>query len=137
MARALLAAGGEVRALVRAGTDDRALAGLPIERRAGDVRDAASVAIAMQGCDQVYHVAALYTYWCRRPADIYDTNVSGTRNVMRAALRAGVERVVYTSSVAVLGLHADGTPADEETPATLDDMVAIQAPSSWRGVVRE
>jgi dihydroflavonol-4-reductase len=124
VARVLLEAGCEVCALVRPDADDRAISGLPIERRTGDVRDAASVSAAMRGCRHVYHVAALYTYWTRRPADIYETNVTGTRHVLSAAQAERVERVVYTSSVATLGLRTNGAPADEETPATLADMVS-------------
>jgi len=123
VARVLLEAGCQVRALVRPGADERAIAGLPVERVAGDVRDAESVRAALRGCQQVYHVAALYTYWTRHPADIYATNVSGTRNVLVAAQAEGAERVVYTSSVAALGLPADGSPGNEDTPATLADRV--------------
>lgn len=122
--RVLIDAGCQVRALVRAGADTRAIEGLPVELCAGDVRDAESVRAAVRGCRHVYHVAALYTYWTRHPADIYTTNVDGTRNVLAAAEAEGIERFVHTSSVATLGLHANGTPADEETPATLADMVS-------------
>ena len=124
VARVLLEAGCQVRALVRAGADTCAIEGLPIEHSVGDVRDAESVRAAVRGCRQVYHVAALYTYWTRQPADIYASNVTGTRNVLAAAQAEGVERVVYTSSVATLGSRADGAPADEETPAVLSDMVS-------------
>ena len=122
--RVLLEAGCQVRALLRPGADERAITGLPLEKVVGDVRDLNSLRQAVRGCDQVYHVAALYTYWTRRPAEIYETNVTGTRNVLSAASEAGVERVVYTSSVAVLGLLPDGRPGDEEVPARLADMVS-------------
>jgi dihydroflavonol-4-reductase len=122
--RVLLEAGCTVRALVRPGSDDRAIAGLPIECAVGDIRDPESLRPALRGCDHVYHVAALYAYWTRDPAAIYATNVEGTRNVLAAALAEGVERVVYTSSVATLGIPADGSPGDEETPSSLDDMVS-------------
>jgi len=124
VARVLLGAGCEVRALVRAGADTRAIADLPVAQCTGDLRDAESVRAAVCGCRQVYHVGALYTYWTRRPDEIYATNVNGTRNVLAAAQAEGVERVVYTSSVATLGSRSDGAPADEETPATLADMVS-------------
>jgi dihydroflavonol-4-reductase len=124
VARVLLEAGCQVCALVRPGADERAIAGLSIERKLGDVRDAESVRAAMRGCRQVYHVAAFYTYWTRRPVDIYESNVMGTRNVLAAAQAENVERVVYTSSVATLGVRDDGSPADEETPATLADMIS-------------
>lgn len=114
--RALLAWGGKVRALARPGTDLRNLAGLDVELAWGDVRDFPSVRRAMEGCELVFHVAALYSFWVRPRGLIYQVNVDGTRNVLQAALELGVERVVYTSSVAALGLREDGTPADEETP---------------------
>ena len=114
--RALLDAGYEVRALVRPESDRRNLDGLDIEFATGDVRDPGSLQRAMQGCELVFHAAALYSFWVRPRRLIYDINVTGTRNVLDAALKARVERVVYTSSVATLGLRDDGTPADESTP---------------------
>jgi dihydroflavonol-4-reductase len=122
VARVLLDANYHVRALIRPDSNREAIAGLPLETVPGDLRDADSIRRAMAGCSQVYHVAALYTYWPSRRDDLYEINVAGTRNVLDAALDTGVERVVYTSSVATLGLRPDG-PADEETPATLADMV--------------
>jgi dihydroflavonol-4-reductase len=122
VARVLLDANCHVRALIRPDSSREAIAGLPIEAVPGDLRDPDSLRRGIAGCSQVYHVAALYTYWPSRRADLYDINVTGTRNVLAAALDAGVERVVYTSSVATLGIRSDG-PADEETPATLTDMV--------------
>ena len=121
--RRLLDAGQAVRALVRAGGDRRNLAGLDVELVEGDLGDAASLDRAVAGCAALYHVAADYRLWVPDPATIYRANVEGTRALMRAAAEAGVARIVYTSSVAVLGLHADGTPADETTPAMLDDMI--------------
>jgi dihydroflavonol-4-reductase len=122
--RALLASGQQVRALVRAEADLRNIADLEVELVTGDVREPASLSSAMVGCEQVYHVAALYSYWWRPRQDFYDVNVEGTRNVLRAAQAAGVERVVYTSSVATLGLPRDGSPGTEDTPAKLADMVS-------------
>lgn len=114
--RALLNARYEVRALVRPESDRRNLDGLDIEFATGDVRDPGSLQRATQGCELVFHAAALYSFWVRPRRLIYDINVTGTRNVLDAALKARVERVVYTSSVATLGLRDDGTPADESTP---------------------
>jgi len=114
--RALLEKGFEVRALVRPSSDRRNLEGLDIELAFGDVRDFSSVKRAMEGCELVFHVAALYSFWVRPKSLIYEVNVDGTRNVLQAALELGVERVVYTSSVAALGLREDGQPADEKTP---------------------
>ncbi len=121
--RALLDAGQAVRALVRAGSDRRNLEGLDVEPVEGELGDAASLGRAVAGCAALYHVAADYRLWVPEPAAIYRANVEGTRALMRAAAEAGVARIVYTSSVAVLGLHADGAPADETVPATLVDMI--------------
>lgn len=114
--RALLARGFKVRALVRPNSDRRNLEGLDIELVQGDVRDFPSVKRAMQDCGLAFHVAALYSFWVRPRRLIYEVNVDGTRNVLQAALELGIERVVYTSSVAALGLREDGRPADEDTP---------------------
>jgi dihydroflavonol-4-reductase len=89
----------------------------------GDIRDSDQITKAMEGAEAVFHVAADYRLWARSPSEIYETNVTGTVNVLRAALEAGVRRVVYTSSVGALGLTPDGTPADENTPVRLEDMV--------------
>ncbi len=123
VARQLLAAGHTLRALAREGSDRRNLADLDIEIALGDLRDPDSLDAAVSGCEAVFHVAADYRLWIRDPASLYASNVDGTLNLMRAALRAGVPRVVYTSSVATLGLNADGTPADEDTPVSIDDMI--------------
>lgn len=121
--RALLAAGRPVRVLLRAGSDHRNVAGLDVEHAIGDLRDLSSLRAACAGCDALYHVAADYRLWVRDPRELYASNVEGTRNVMRAALDAGVARIVYTSSVATLGINANGTPATEDTPVTIDDMI--------------
>ncbi len=111
--RRLLAAGHCVRALVRKASRRDNLAGLEVECVEGDLRDAQSVERAMAGIDTVFHVAADYRLWARDPEEIRRSNLEGTRHVMAAALRAGVGRVVYTSSVATLAPRADGSPADE------------------------
>lgn len=121
--RELLDAGHEVRALLRSTSDRANLEGLPVEVVAGDLLDPASLERAVTGCEALFHVAADYRLWTPRPEEIYETNVTGTRNIMAAAANAGVSRVVYTSSVATLGTNRNGTPADEETPVTLDDMI--------------
>ena len=123
VARALIAAGRRVRALSRPNSDRRNLAGLDLEIVEGSLEDTASLKRAVAGCGALYHVAADYRLWVPDPQAMYRANVDGTRALMTAALAAGVERVVYTSSVAVLGLHADGTPSDETTASTVDDMV--------------
>jgi len=121
--RHLLSAGHEVRALVRPGADTRQLDGLAVERSEGDLSQGDALTVAMAGCEWVFHVAALYSYWGHREAEFYQVNVEGTRNVLHAARLAGAERVVYTSSIAVLGLHPDRTPATEDTPSTLAERI--------------
>jgi dihydroflavonol-4-reductase len=116
VARKLLAEGFAVRALVRPGSPRFHLGGLDLEFVTGDIRDAPSVRRAMQDIRYVFHVAADYRLWARDPNEIYAANVEGTRVVMQEARAAGVERVVYTSSVATLALREDGSPADESVP---------------------
>lgn len=126
VARDLVTAGYRVRVLVRASSRLDNLAGLDVERVLGDLRDPASLRRAVAGCDGVFHVAADYRLWTPGKAAVaamYASNVEGSRQVMQAAAQAGVRRVVYTSSVATLGLHADASPADEDTPVTLDAMI--------------
>ena len=123
VARHLLDAGHPVRALVRPDSRLDNLQGLDVEIVRGDVRNPDTLEPAMRGCRAVFHVAADYRLWARNPAELYATNVGGTRNVLDAAARAGVDRIVYTSSVATLGTPAKGSLADEDTPARIDDMV--------------
>lgn len=121
--RHLLTAGWRVRALVRGHSRLDNLAGLDVELVRGDLRDPASLRRAVQGCRGVFHVAADYRLWARDPEAMYAVNVQGSRHVLQAAREAGVERVVYTSSVATLGMRADAHPADETTPTGLDAML--------------
>jgi len=124
VARELVRAEHEVRLIVRPEADRRQVRDLPVEIYHGDVRDLDSLRRATKGCAQVYHVAALYKLWLRHEQEIYETNVTGTENVLKAARESGVEKVIYTSSVATLGLPSDGTTAGtEETPVSLADMV--------------
>jgi dihydroflavonol-4-reductase len=123
VARALIAAGHDLRALVRPHSDCRNLAGLSLEIIYGDIRDRGSLDRAMKDCSTLFHVAADYRLWVPKPSEIYETNVTGTRNVMLAAMNAGIKRVVYTSSVATLGVTPNGSPADEDTPVSLKDMI--------------
>ncbi len=117
--RALLAAGQEVRALVRRTSDTRNIDGLDVERVQGDIRDVDSVRAALKGCDRLYHTAALYATWVPDPEIFHQVNVEGTRNVLRAALETGVERVVYTSTASIIGKTADGSLPNEDTPFNL------------------
>jgi dihydroflavonol-4-reductase len=123
VARALSRAGWQVRALARAGSDRRNLAQLPVEIAVGDLSDSASLDAALHDCDALFHVAADYRLGASVPEQLYQTNVEGTRNVLSAARRAAVTRIVYTSSVATVGLPADGSPGTEETPVALADMI--------------
>jgi dihydroflavonol-4-reductase len=123
VARALLAQGRRVRVLAREGSDRRNLAGLDVEIATGDLLDMACFPTALAGCDALYHVAADYRLWTPDPARMYAINVDGTRALMQAALVAGLPRIVYTSSVATLGLRDDSKPAHEGTPVTLAQMI--------------
>lgn len=119
VARTLLERGRDVRLLVRESSDRRNVEGLDAELRIGDLRDAPAVSAAVAGCDEVYHVAAEYSFWSERPAAIYESNVRGTANVMDACLAHDVERVVYTSTVGTIGLGGAAGPRaarDERTP---------------------
>jgi dihydroflavonol-4-reductase len=95
-----------------------------VEIVTGDLIEPASFIPALAGCENLFHVAADYRLWVPKPDEMYETNVTGTRNLMLAAAKAGIKRIVYTSSVATLGLNSDGKPADETTPVSLDDMIS-------------
>ena len=121
--RALFGRGDSVRCLARPGSRRDNLAGLPVEIVEGDLTDPASLARAMRGVRELYHVAADYRLWTRDPRELYAANAGGTDNVLRAAAEAGVSRVVYTSSVAALGLTDDGSPANETTPVERERII--------------
>ncbi len=116
LARALVARGYQVRALVRPGSSTLTIDGTNAEVVHGDLLDRESLARAMKGCQAVFHCAALYTFWHARPQAIYRVNVEGTRNIMEEAARAGVSRVVYTSSTTVLGMPPKGLATEETEP---------------------
>ncbi len=121
--RALLGSRWEVRAFARPGSDRRNLSGLEIDIAAGDLADPGSLEAALSGCHALFHVAADYRLGALDPEQLYRTNVEGTRNVLRACGRLGVERIVYTSSVATVGIPSDGSPGEETTPVGLNDMI--------------
>ncbi len=121
--RLLLSEGSAVRVVARRGSDLRNLDGLEIDLTYGDLLNRDSLRQALKGCSRAYHVAAHYSLWEADPSVLYRVNVDGTRNLLEAAMEAGVERVVYASTVGALGYRDDGGPADEKTPATLDQMV--------------
>lgn len=111
--RQLLAQGREVRATLAPRESDANLAGLEVEQVRLDVVDAAAVTRAVAGCDVVYHLAAIYALWLPDESVIHAVNVDGTRNVLLAALQAGVRKVVHTSSIAAIGVPPPGELADE------------------------
>lgn len=137
--RALLARGETVRVLARANSDRSNLGSLNVEFVEGDLNDAASLVPAVRGCDGLYHVAADYRLWIPRPDEVYRTNVEGTHALLRAAAEAGVGRIVYTSSVATLGIDTSGAPADETTPVGIEDMIGHYKRSKYlaEAAVRE
>ena len=116
VAAALARRGDHVRVLRRNASSLIALEGLEIEHCYGDILEPQAVAEAVRGCDLVFHVAALSSYWRAKTPDVYRVNVEGTRIVMDACLHAGVSRVVHTSSVAAIGIRRDGRPSDETQP---------------------
>lgn len=121
--RALLNRGDAVRVLVRPNNYRREnIDGLDVEIAHGNLHDPPSLREAVKGCSALYHTAADYRLWAKDPREIYATNVTATGQLLRLASEAGVERVVYTSSVATLGREPSGRPADEQTPVTIDDM---------------
>jgi dihydroflavonol-4-reductase len=124
LVRALLASGYQVRALVRPGADTRNIAGLRVEQVEGDLSDKQRLTSAMKGCQALFHVAAHYSLWRADANAIYRSNIEGTRNVLEAAETAGVERVVYTSSVAALGVPPPGRVANEQTQTKLEELVS-------------
>jgi dihydroflavonol-4-reductase len=123
VARALLRHHFGVRVLVRPSSDRTNLRDLNVEAVSGDLTDVTSLERAAQGCEALFHVAADYRLGARDPAQLYHNNVEGTRNVLAAAQRANVRRIVYTSSVATVGIPSDGTPGNESTPVTLENMI--------------
>jgi dihydroflavonol-4-reductase len=129
--RALLDSGEAVRAFVRPSSDRRNLEDLKVGIEVGDLRDRASLDRAIKGCDTVFHVAADYRLWVPQPEEMFHANVDGTRNVMEAAGNAGVRRVVYTSSVATLGLPQSDEPANETTPVRERDIISPYKQSKY------
>lgn len=123
VARRLAASGESVRALARPGSRRNALEGIAVEWVEGDLRDEASLDRALAGVNRVYHVAADYRLWSRHPQEIYDSNVTGTKNLLAAALRARVQRFVYTSTVATIAVPRGNVLPDETNRASVDEMI--------------
>lgn len=131
VARQLLARGDAVRVLSRAESDQTNIRDLDVEVVEGDLLKPETLRDAVEGCDGVFHVAADYRLWVRNPEPMFRANVDGARAIVDAAVSAGVERIVYTSSVAVLG-NVPGKAADEETPVTYADMIGPYKQSKFR-----
>ena len=131
VARALRREGYAVRALAREGSDTADLADLGVEIIRGDLRDDGKVLSAAKGCEQLYHVAADYRLWVPDPGTMYAINVQGTINVMEAALRQGMTRVVYTSTVGVLAPGSDAKPGNEESHADFRSLVGHYKKSKY------
>lgn len=130
VARQLVVRGDDVRVLLRTSSTNRAIADLSLEYVTGDLRDPASLDRAMKGVKRVFHVAADYRLWARRSREIYDSNVGGTKNLLAAAKRAGVEQLIYTSTVATIAVDRPKLP-NEFTDAKLDEMVGHYKRSKW------
>lgn len=128
VARQLVTAGHSVRVLVRRSSNLQALEGLPSERVEGDLRDFASLELALRGAQYLFHVAADYRLWAKNPDEIYQSNVEGTRRLFELAAQAGVKRIVYTSTVATIVTPGHGSGHDPDLPnenseATVDQMI--------------
>jgi dihydroflavonol-4-reductase len=130
VARQLVARGEAVRVLLRPSSQNRAIADLPLEYVTGDLRDTDSLDRALKGITHVFHVAADYRLWAKDSKDIYDSNVGGTKNILAAAKRAGVQQFIYTSTVATIAVDRPAPP-NEKTDAKLDEMVGHYKRSKW------
>ena len=131
LVRELIADGHSVRVLARRGGDRRALEGCSVDIAEGDLLDAGSLRAAVAGVQHVYHAAADYRLWAPDLRDLYRANVDGTRHLLAAAAEAGAERIVYTSTVGAVGIPKDGSPGDEATPVSLDEMVGAYKASKF------
>jgi dihydroflavonol-4-reductase len=119
LVRQLIAQGYEVKALVREGSSRRNIDGLDIDIATGDLRDRPSLDRALDGCDVLFHVAAMYTFWTPDPKVIYDVNVQGTENILAAARSKGIRKVVYTSTESTIGI-ASGNLGTEEMETNIN-----------------
>lgn len=131
VARVLIRNGHRLKILTRPRNDRRNLAGLDVELVEGDLGNPDTYRAALKGCQALFHVAADYRIWVPDPAAMHRINVTGTHALMMAAMEAGIERIVYTSSVAALGINRDGTPSDETTRVTYADMVGVYKQSKY------
>ena len=133
VARRYASEGASLRLLTRQTSRLDSLAGLDAETVVGDLREPEKLRSALTGCDALVHVAADYRLWVRDPQQMYASNVDGTRELLRLARETGVQRVVYTSSVATMGFKSDGTIVNEDTPVSLADMIGHYKRSKFLG----
>ena len=131
LSRLLLSKGYEVRVLTRPRNDRTNLDGLKVEIVEGDLTKPETYREALKGCKYLFHAAADYRIWVPDVAAMNRVNIGGTKMLMLAALEAGIEKIVYTSSVATLGHYPDGSPADEETPVSFKDMIGVYKQSKF------
>ena len=133
LVRALVAEGVPIRALVRKTNSSQTLQGLPIEEVLGDLEDKASLKAALLGCTVLFHVAALNTFWAKDPAQFYNVNIGGARNVLEAAAEAGVERIVHTSTWAIIGRPIEDELATEGTLPSHEDLTGYYRQTKYLG----
>jgi dihydroflavonol-4-reductase len=133
VARAYASEGATLRLLTRQTSRLDSLAGIDAETVVGDLREPEKLRSALEGCDALVHVAADYRLWVRDPAQMYAANVDGTRELLKIAREVGVQRVVYTSSVATMGFKSDGSIVNEDTPVSLGDMIGPYKRSKFLG----
>ena len=133
VARRYAAEGASLRLLTRQTSKLDSLAGLDAETVTGDLREPEGLRSALTGCEALVHVAADYRLWVRDPHQMYAANVNGTRELLKLAREVGIQRVVYTSSVATMGFKADGTIVNEDTPVSLADMIGHYKRSKFLG----
>ena len=131
VARQLVARGESVRVLMRASSNNRAISDLSLEYVTGDLRDTSSLERALKDVKRVFHVAADYRLWARKPQEIYDSNVGGTKNLLAAAKKAGVEQLIYTSTVATIAVDRPQLPS-EATETKLEEMIGHYKRSKWQ-----
>ena len=133
VARSYAAAGADLRLLTRQTSRLDSLSGIDAEMVTGDLREPEKLRSALSECDALVHVAADYRLWVRDPKEMYAANVDGTRALLRLAREVGVQRIVYTSSVATMGFKTDGTIVNEDTPVSLADMIGHYKRSKFLG----
>ncbi len=132
LARTLVHRGYDVRVLVRPESNPAALRDLDVQQVSGDLRDRDSLSRALQGCQALFHCAAMYTFWSRDPSQVYRVNSEGTRIILEEAARAGVERAVYTSTVSTIGLPKKGL-GTEDSQVRPQDLVGHYKRSKFMG----